>query len=130
MSGEQPDVDDRFAELVQIRQQLDTTEDLAERVSLIERQRELQSQLKGHDLSGRSTSELQALEQALVKRRESLLERRMDMGAVGRGGSWNEGLDPAATMAHNRAVDEASGLAQVDQELAAVRAELNVRSSE
>jgi hypothetical protein len=130
MSGEDMDAGRRLAELREISKRLEASIDLGERVALVERRRELRSQFGQADYSGRSVEELEALERALVAERESLLDRRLDMGAAGAGGPWNDGLDPVETMAHNRRVDESSGIAELEGTLAKIRSVISSRSNE
>lgn len=124
MSQDPLDLDAHLEELLTIRERLADTEDLAERQSLIARQRELRSQSRSEPLEHVSLDQLHALEASLLAKRESLIGRRLNIGAAGMGGPWNEGLDPIQTMEHNRRVDAASGLSDLETRLAEARAEI------
>lgn len=130
MSRDTDDLDARLAELVQIRERLDVATDLGERCTLIERRRELRGMPPTSSVETMATDQLIALEASLAAERKNLLDRRMDIGAAGAGGPWNEGLDPNRTMVHNRAVDAASGLGDLEAKLIEVRTELSTRERE
>ncbi len=112
-----------------ISRRLNETDDLNERISLRDRQRELRTRWAGDDINTQTTKRLSNLENALSMQLADVLDRRLDVGSTGNG-SDNGGLDPLATMQHNRSVDELSGRAEIERQLLEVRSELRLRKAE
>ena len=125
-AADNPSLDDDLLELQEIRRRLDEVVDVAERVSLTDRQRELRRRWAGSHESV-STARLQELEKALSAQRAEVFERHLNVGAVAAASGYGGGLDPLQTIQHNRAVDETHGLAAIEQQLGSVRSELRKR---
>lgn len=126
--GDEPSIGDDLSELLAIRRRLDTRISVDEQVSLRARQRELRSRWVP-DFRSSSVERLVRLEKALEAQRQDVLDRRLDIASTGNGSGEGGGLDPVATMQHNRWVDETHGRAAIEEQLRKVRSEIHRRSS-
>ncbi|MCP4225536.1 MAG: hypothetical protein GY773_19545 [Actinomycetia bacterium] len=128
-SLDEPSLDDDLAELMAISRRLATTTDSGERVSLLNRQRELRIRwATGHEIQ--STERLREVEKALLAKLSVLLDRHFHIASTGNGSGDGGGLDPLATLQHNRWVDETHGRADLEEQLRDIRAELRRRETE
>ncbi len=128
-TADEPSLDDDLAELMAISQRLAASTDNDERVSLRHRQRELRTRwASGHEIQ--STERLLELENALLAQRSDVLDRHFHIASTGNGSGEGGGLDPLATIEHNRWVDETHGRADLEEQLRDIRAELRRRQSQ
>lgn len=122
-------LDDDLVELQAIRRRLDEVDDVGERVSLRDRQRELRRRWAG-GFESVPTARLHELENALSSQRDEVFDRHLNAGAVAAASGYGGGLDPLQTIQHNRHVDETHGLAAIEQQLTNVRSELRRRQED
>ncbi len=126
---DEPSLDDDLAELMAISQRLADSPDNDERVSLRHRQHELRSRwASGHEIQ--STERLLELEKALLAQRSDVLDRHFHIASTGNSSGDGGGLDPLATIEHNRWVDETHGRADLEEQLRDIRTELRRRGAE
>lgn len=126
--GDEPSIGDDLSELMAIQRRLDRPTSVDERITLRDRQRELRSRWVP-DFRSSSTEWLIDLGKALAAQRQDVLDRRLDIASTGNGSGEGGGLDPLATMEHNRSVDETHGRADVEERLRKVRSEIRRRRS-
>jgi hypothetical protein len=125
------DVDDVLRELAAISRRLAELPADAwdQRARLHERRAELRAAARpARPFAGVATSTLEDELAKLHRRRQQLLDRRLSAGHVGFGGGpGGGGFDPVQLAEMNAGIDAASGIADVEEAIRRVQAELDAR---
>jgi hypothetical protein len=110
-------IDTVLAELVDTRAELDVTDDAARRALLRDRLHRLRAEaaaVRGPRLASMTDDEVRAEIARCDRLSAALRAARYDPSMVGGASGRGGGLDPVQTIAHNRAVDEAGGRAELE----------------
>lgn len=117
-----------LAELVAIRDELGSTDDLARRIVLTERRNQIRARW-AQGLGDLSLDQLSQMESTLCAQRDDVMSRWFDIASAGVGSGDGGGIDPLIRMQHKRCVNEEFGMADIEGELRNVKAEINRRQA-
>lgn len=131
MTAAPEDMDATLRELAAISRRLDElpADAWEQRARLHERRAELRAAARpAKPYAGVATSKLEGDLGQLHRRRQQLLDRRLSTGHVGFGGGpGGGGFDPVQLAEMNADIDAASGLAEVEEAIRRIEAELDDR---